>query len=356
MLILLAAACTEYDLVSGPVDVDPGEVVDCGFTRVEGTAFYRYDCNPVFTSTGEDWAPTIDNTTFLVTEVMGHPFYQLWYTGTPSDGEMGDYGLGYAVSAEGTEWEPHPQNPALSESDEDAWDHSSMDAMQVVWDPASEQYVMLYQGLNESQGNLGLGVATSADGIGWARYPQNPVLDLTAAQDGLSGWCWPLGLSLGSVTGFTGYLAGVERGGEACEVYALDAADITGWSPRDDKVLPAGDPGDFDEMGFISLATAELDGEELLFYAGFGDWVQNGRYQSSNEHFFGMARKEDGRWRKEPGPIPLNMTEEGDVVGVGARKVGTRIHLWITDRYDDVSGVGYFLYDPRAAAREDGAE
>jgi hypothetical protein len=234
-MFFLLAACTEYDIVSGPVDVDPGDVVECGFSRVGATAFYAYDCNPVFTTTGEGWAPTIDTTTFVVTEVLGHPFYQLWYTGVPDATELGDYGLGYAVSAEGTDWQPNPHNPLL-ENDPDAWDGSSMDAMQVVWDPGTDQYVMVYQGLNEAQGNLDLGVATSPDGVAWTRFANNPVLDLTAPAAGLQGWCWPLGLSLGPVTGYTGYIAGIEPRGDACEVYQLNAADISAWEPSSDKV------------------------------------------------------------------------------------------------------------------------
>lgn len=345
--------CSEYDIVAEPPDVDPGEVTECAFTRVGDTAFYVYDCNPVFSSTGEGWAPTIDTTTFLVTEVLGHPFYQLWYTGVTDLDAPDGYQLGYAVSTEGTEWSPHPENPLLA-SEDGTWDADSMDAMQVVWDPATDQYVMLYQGLNASMGNLGLGVATSTDGVRWSRLPQNPVLDLTAPAAGLDGWCWPLGLSLGAVAGYTGYLAGVTAGTDTCEVYPVAAGDLARWQPSDERVLPAGERGDFDEKGFVSVATAELDGVEYLYYAGFGAWERNGAYQTSSAHFFGMATRQGGEWVKEPGPIPVHHTEAGEVIAVAARMVGSRVHLWITDRYGDAFAVGYFLFDPRRAAREDG--
>jgi hypothetical protein len=62
----------------------------------------------------------------------------------------------------------------------------------------------------------------------------------------------------------------------------------------------------------------------------------------------------DGAWVPEDDPIPVNMTEEGEVSAVAANTVGTRIHLWITDNYDGVQAVGYFLYDPDQAAIDDG--
>lgn len=355
-LALLAACAQDYAVVPEPVDVDPGQVTDCPFTRVEGTAFWAYDCNPVFATTGEDWADTIDAVSFAVTRVMDHPFYQIWYTGVPTGAQGGEYGLGYAVSADGTAWTPDPANPLMAAPPASAWDHSSMDAMQVVWDPATTQYVMLYQGYNEDLVNLALGVATSYDGSDWVRYPDNPVLDLTVGSAGVEQWCWPLGLSLAEGGGYEGYIAGVtdaRRG--ACEVYRLDAADLRAWTPSGDVVLAAGEPGAWDDQGFVSIAQAELHGTKYMFYAGFGDWeAGSDGYSSSSRHFLGMATKRDGRWEKEPDPVPLHRTERGDVVAVAAVTVGERVHLWVTDDYDGVSAVGYFLFDPARAAEEDG--
>ena len=148
MLALLIACQQDYNVVAQPPEVDPADITECGFTQVGDTDFYRYDCNPVFSTTGEGWAPTIGSTAFAVTEVVGHPFYQIWYQGIPGEQAQGDYGLGYAVSADGTSWDSYPENPLLSEPADESFDADGMDAMQVVWDPQTEQYVMLYQGYN----------------------------------------------------------------------------------------------------------------------------------------------------------------------------------------------------------------
>lgn len=355
-LLLLSACEQDYEVVPKAPDVNPGDITECGFTRVEDTAFYRYDCNPVFSTTGEAWADSIRGTTFLVTEVLGHPFYQLWYTGVAAGGGEA-FGLGYAVSPDGTDWTPHEENPLLEEPDDrDAWDADAMDGMAVVWDPETEQYVNLYQGYNlEGTTDWGLGVATSPDGVSWRRIAANPVVNLSEGEGRVVGWCWPLGLTLGDVTGYTGYVAGYQATGK-CEVYRINGRDVSHWEPSSEQVFAAGERGEWDDEGFISLAIATLKGTRYVFYVGFSDWEDHGSYRSAMYPFLGMATIEDGVWRRQGGIVPINMTAEGSVSAVAARTVGSRIHLWVTDEYDRASAVGYFLFDPEAAEAEDAGE
>jgi hypothetical protein len=353
----LAVGCAQdYEVVPKSVDVNPGDITECGFTRIDDTDFYRYDCNPVFTTTGEDWAGQIRSTAFYVTEVLDHPFYQMWYTGMPDGAGDGDFSLGYAVSAEGTDWVPSPENPLLDAPASSEWDADAMDGMQVVWDTETDQYVLLYQGYNlGGDTTWGLGVATSPDGRDWRRIDSNPVVDL-ADPDSAVHYCWPLGLSLGDIAGFTGYVAGGRGMSQKCEVYRINAANVSTWNPDEDVVFEAGESGEWDDEGFISLAIADLKGKRRMFYVGFSEWLDHPTEENvivANHAFLGMATMEDNGWTREGGIIPVNMTEDGEISSVAARKVGSRIHLWITDNYDDVSAVGYFLYDPDAAAAED---
>ena len=342
----LSGCQQEYQVTPKPPEVDPGQVTECDFSRVDDTDFYQYDCNPVFTTTGEDWAADIGSTAFAVTEVLGHPFYQIWYQGVPDDAEFGDYGLGYAVSDAGTAWTPSPANPLLTEPREAAFDASSMDAMQVVWDPATEQYVMLYQGINIPNNDWGLGVATTPDGQAWERLEQNPIFDLTKPQGDVRGYCWPLGLALGEKNGFEGYIAGYDRNNGPCQVYRIDSPNIRDWEPNDVPVLEAGEDGEWDDQGMISLAIAALGESRYMFYVGFGDWEEHPGYRSSKDMYLGWATRGSGGWVKARDPLPLNQTRDGRITAVAAVTVGPRIHLWITDEYDGVQAVGYFLYDP----------
>lgn len=356
-LLALAACTPDYALNAKAPDVDPADVTDCGFSPViddngDATGFWSYDCNPVFTTTGESWAPQIDNSAFFVTDVMGHPFYQLWYTGVEDTSTPDGWKLGYAVSAEGTDWITSDANPLLS-SDPSAWDASSMDAMQVVWDPDTSQYVMIYQGLSYAQNNLAIGVLTSPDGVSWTALPQNPVYDLMQPAAGMDGWCWPLGLDLAPVAGFTGYLAGYDARSNTCSAYELDASDLAHWTPSSQSVFAPGAPGEWDDKGQVGIAIASLEGNDYLFYVGFGDWQTSGNYQVSTNQFLGMAtRNAEGKWDRRRQPIPINNTEQGEIGTVAARTVGSRVHLWVTDEWDGAPGVGYFIYDPLGTMSE----
>ena len=366
----LASCAQDYEFVPNNPNVFPGDVTDCDFTRVGDSSFFAYDCNPVFSTTGEDWAYSIKSTAFLVTEVMGHPFYQMWYAGIP-DGNGGDnFGMGYAISPDGTEWDSNAGNPLLDPPGSTSWDHSMMDAMQVVWDPNTDQYVMIYQGYNldNTPSTWGLGVATSTDGLEWTRLPYNPVVDFAGGDFNDPSWCWPLGLTLGQVAGYTGYVAGSKDFSQKCEIFPINASDVTNWTPSTNPVYSAGPNGSFDDEGFVSVAIAELDGVQYMFYAGFSDWEEFGTYRTTQNHSLGWATSLDGKnWSRglvseartvagdntSAGPLRLRDSETGSVSAVAAHRVDDRIHLWVTDEWDGVQAVGYYLFDPKLAAELD---
>lgn len=351
-LLLLGACASDYELTGEPPEVDPGDVTDCPFTPISGTQLSAYDCNPVFSSSAA--GAQVTSVGFLSTPVVEHPFYQIWYVASTSSG----YDLRYAISPDGTNWEEHPDNPLLV-SQPGAWDQDSMDAVQVVWDPAASQYVMAWQGITFptsvfDPGKWGLGVATSPDGVAWTRHPANPVIDFTAA-DPFSGQptpCWPLTITQGDF-GLTGYIAaGVQdifgTGDQTCDVYTATASNLSSWNMGGSPVMRAG--GAYDTAGIAAASVVEYEGTLYMFYIGFEDWIQGSGYVSSKYHNLLMATSTNGgqSWTKAPDPFPISLTEEGVISGIGAQVIGHRIHLWVTDYYESEGGqaIGYFLYEP----------
>ena len=103
LLSISQVSCnSDYELSGEKPNINPGEVTECPFSVVSGTQLSSYDCNPVFTNTDEDWGSEIGSVGFFATEVLGHPFYQMWYSSSSTEG-FGDFGMGYAVSSNGTD-------------------------------------------------------------------------------------------------------------------------------------------------------------------------------------------------------------------------------------------------------------
>ena len=97
----------------------------------------------------------------------------MWYAG--NDGSH--YRLGYATSADGIVWEKHPDNPVLNVGASGTWDDYSLYKPTILFDDI--EYQMWYTGSNHI--NSRIGYATSADGIVWEKYPDNPVLNVGAS-------------------------------------------------------------------------------------------------------------------------------------------------------------------------------
>ncbi len=360
LLLLAAVACTpDYAVNPQDPDVDPGQVMDCDFSPIPGTQLSEYDCNPVFSTTGEPWSDRVRSVSFRSAPVLGHPFYQIWYTAVP-EGQADGYGLGYAISAEGTSWEVHPENPLLTHTP-GSWDQDVMDNVQVLWDADVGQYVMAWQGITMPQGfdpgRWGIGVATSPDGVTWTRHPANPVLDFLAMGEeaGMGTYvspCWPLDLTKQN-DAFTGYIAGTaSQAGvpitNTCDIYTATATDLADWTLGATPVLEAG--AWYDAAGIAGAAIVEHEGTWYMFYVGFEQWIQQAGYQTSDRHHLALATSPDGvTWTKHPdNPLPINRASPGVVSAVGAETVGSRIHLWVTDRYEELGAhaVGYYLFEP----------
>ncbi len=355
-LVCVASCSQDYEFIAERPDVDPGEVTACPFSPVPDTRFSSYDCNPVFSGTDEDWEGSVGAVGYLVTEVLAHPFIQIWYIGASGS----DFGMGYAISANGTDWETYPSNPVFSR-EAGAWDEDSVSAQVVVWDPVEMQYVMAYQGysLNDSSDSTddiwGIGVTTSRDGVTWTKHPDNPVIDFgryglqtydywnyfcnERASDplicDLIGWtytedytlssaihpCWPLTMTITDRGGFRGYLAAQDTleilegldwetfeeelwAGKstsvetveyaACNAYRMDGVALDGWLLWEDEPVLTGTPDGPDGKGVTGAAVVEYEDVQYMFYLGFEEWVPStGGLISAQHSTLHIARSYD---------------------------------------------------------------
>ena len=91
-----------------------------------------------------------------------------------------NFRIGYATSANGIVWVKYPENPVLNLGESGAWDDYYVYMPVVLFD--GTDYQMWYSGDDGS--NVRIGYATSADGIVWEKHHGNPVLDLGES------WTW----------------------------------------------------------------------------------------------------------------------------------------------------------------------
>jgi len=359
--LFLASCSPQYQLLEENDEVGPAPP-PCTFSQIRGGPFLGYDCNPVFTTQDEPWAPSILSASVLRREINGASEFHLWYIGAPhpKDG-LGDYGLGHAVSRNGAEWRASEANPLLTESDPSAWDAHNMENIQVVWDPTSQRYVMIYLGYNLSGWHTyGLGVATSPDGELWSLSPKNPVVDVYQYFESDPEWRWPTEFHVSPEGHYYGYAAGASASRFGRDIYPIQSQDLTQWSIAPTPVFETGAEGEFDDIAVLNSSTVERNGIHYLFYVGISkteyyatSWVMGGH--------LGWATSKDGvRWTRGlipeaeiegfpsgPGPLHLRDDPTGELSHVDAHLVGDQIHLWVTDTWDGQASIGYYIFDPQ---------
>ena len=373
-IAILFSCASDYEILGAKPDVDPGLVTECDFIPVSGTKISQYDCNPVFDG-GEAGAGSI---AFHATEVLGHPFYQLWYTD-----EVGS--MNYAASSDGTSWLTNELNP-IFDLTAGAWDQDSVSGQVVVWDPVEREYIMSYQGINfgnPSDGAddiWGIGVSTSPDGVTWTKHPNNPVINFSdflldefeMLEVSFGGALpagkeirpsWPLTITVdnrGSLRGYIGasrwedILGGDPFAGTTypqVDVYAMNGFSAGEWVLNSNApVLSGGDS--YDLYGMTGASVVEFNDVQYMFYVGFSQWQESAEFEgviSAAQSTLNLATSVDGgvTWVKDPNnPLPINTTANLEVSDVGAQVIGSRIMLWVTDNYDDKAAVGYFYYEP----------
>ena len=98
----------------------------------------------------------------------------MWYTGANS---IGVHQIGYATSADGIDWQKHPQNPVLKVGAPGCWDSDYVGYPEII--KIGTTYHMWYAGTDNFNNYpaFRMGYATSSDGINWTKAESdNPVL------------------------------------------------------------------------------------------------------------------------------------------------------------------------------------
>lgn len=241
--------------------------------RALATRWVKYGRNPVLTPTPNGWDV---GGVYLPRVVHDDTTFRMWYLGY-GEHLHGPGMVGYAVSSDGVNWKKYPK-PVLLPGSQGAWDSSSVTGGSVIRN--GTHYVMWYRGLGPSFEFGAVGLATSADGINWTKYPTNPIL--TNRSFGVQVLDYPNIVRSGKE--YKMWCVGQPAGQSLYQIFYATSDDGVNWKERPEPVLGP-DTGGWDAYGIY---------DPTVIFSGSGYWM----WYSSHPGI-GYATSKDGlSWTK----------------------------------------------------------
>ena len=234
--------------------------------------------NPVLGPTPNQWDADYTTTPRVIYDGKT---YRMWFNG----GRSGSNGVGYATSNDGIAWS-QLTGPVLEPGLSGAWDSSSVALGSVLWNGTI--FMMWYRGSNPTAFASGaVGLATSKDGVSWAKDSHNPVLTATAIDQGYIAS--PYVIRFGQLpTYYMWYTGKNSKFTQFTSILLATSYDGLNWSKRLHPVFsPSSDPTAWDS-GSVYSPSVYFNGNNTfwLWYSSTGP--NNGPPQ------IGLATSPDG--------------------------------------------------------------
>ncbi len=144
----------------------------------DGVQWHRFNQGKPVLDVGEpgQWDSHFLDTPDIIRDDQG---FKLYYFGDTDNDPVGG-AIGVAQSADGIHWQRFGDKPVLTPGEAGEWDGLFIESPAVIF--AGNRYWMLYSGVDTTW-RVRIGLATSADGIHWQKYPGNPVIDVGTPND-----------------------------------------------------------------------------------------------------------------------------------------------------------------------------
>ncbi|MFH2094776.1 MAG: T9SS type A sorting domain-containing protein [Bacteroidota bacterium] len=297
------------------------------YTTVSAQVQWTYSNTPVVAmDTTYMWASVGQPTCIIYNDTI-----RMWYavaSGTTPTDTVPRGRIHYAWSTDGFNWTKYAGNPVLDTGITGQWDDEWLDTPEILWD--GTEFKMYYYGDStyfQGQDNTNIGLATSSDGINWAR--QGIVLSKGLQNE----WDGDF------IESPAAYYNNVDNS----YMIWYQGRDTTGWANIGGAVSPdgyawtkfAGNPvvntgpwlTSWDDMFVAVPSVIESDGIFEMWYSGvnfFDQW---------DSVYIGYALSLDGlNWVKYPGN-PVLKTLAGDSA-----------NFWAVDVVWDETAALYRLY------------
>ena len=288
------------------------------FVGADSNQWTKYSGNPILAPTSGAW-----DSGFTIAPVVAYDgaTYRMWYDG----GHATVNGIGFANSTDGIHWKKYP-GPVLQLGPVGSWDGSQVKVGAVAWN--GTLFLMAYWGANATIFQNGaIGVATSKDGIAWAKYSGNPVLTAGALALGRpSGLRWQVTYNM--------WYAAYPPTSSAIRIFYATSTNGVSWTQWTGPVLsPSSNLNAWDSL---SVSTPSV----LRVGSNFGMWY-TGLNQSGTTPQIGYATSNDGAtWNKTSNPV-LSPGPSGSWDGAGVEQpdvvIGPNGYMMFYDGFNRTS-------------------
>jgi len=222
-------------------------------TSPDGITWTKYAGNPVLVGLSGGW----DHNAWSPTVLNDGGTYRMWYSGSFTGPDLK---IGYATSPDGITWTKYAGNPVLLPTPA-AWDSLWVHSPAVIKEGGS--FTIWYAGSADST-NVGIGRATSPDGIVWTKDPANPVLTASTAWEGLR--VYPAAVNL---TGGTYNLTYVGAGPPPAAIGQATSLDGIAWTRDPSNPILSRDLANPWESSAVAFPDViNVAGVPRMYYAG----------------------------------------------------------------------------------------
>ncbi len=205
----------------------------------------------------------------------------MWYAGNDIPNDFNNVQVGYATSSDGIAWDrQNSGNPVLLKGLANDWDGDGVGG-RVINDGGT--YKMWYIGWNETAQTMGIGYATSVDGINWTKYDDgstttdpyansDPVITVGPVGAWDHSWpCPPCVIKEDSIfrMWYSAYPGGADGHDRIGYAYSLDGIH---WRKYDgNPVIMQGGLSAFDEYGAMDPMVLKDGNTYKMWYIGSGN-------------------------------------------------------------------------------------
>jgi predicted GH43/DUF377 family glycosyl hydrolase/photosystem II stability/assembly factor-like uncharacterized protein len=184
--------------------------------------------------------------------------YEMWFT---TFWNFPNAGIGFAYSSDGITWTLNSTNPVMTPGPT-GWDSLFVGAVCVLKEGGT--YKMWYTGWKSTtRYPHSIGYATSPNGINWTKHPDPVLSPSTGWESGAVGY--PSVIKVGS--SYVMFYTGEVSAGIALTGRAISTDGITWQRYANNPVLPAGEPGEWDQNNYLGNVI-ELNNTLYIYYTG----------------------------------------------------------------------------------------